>query len=370
MFLRCHSGRVSITVDIGKAKEVFLEAVQCVDAGQHLPDEWVDRVRHMGNCPSKTFVAMLGTALLARATDPRVDPLVLKAGGEPEEGFESYSARAVATQALAPLAIANAVDIGTRGREPLNNQPFFRYTRVHRDMVVREQVRPFLSDLVDALQRLRELPRDELLPALAAFIAVRRSAARRPVRRIEVVSTSWTVTEFVRAVTGFVESWAEDGKRGQALVAAALDLVYPFVQLGHVNDPGRGVPGDVRAYVSKSSDVPTLSVEVKQKPVSSSDVMLWAASLASSGVLRGMYVTLSPMQDKLDGDGLVTQILDRHNVLVRLYSSASAFLRESMAWSSDSLETFLQVFPGRMQDRLVEAAVARESVEQWVQLFG
>lgn len=42
---------------------------------QRLPAEWLHRIERIEQCPSKTYIAALGAALLAKATDPRVDSL-------------------------------------------------------------------------------------------------------------------------------------------------------------------------------------------------------------------------------------------------------------------------------------------------------
>lgn len=359
---------MSITVDVKLARTTFGKALVLVESGVALPQEWVERTRKLGKGPNRTFIAMLGTALLSRATDPRVDPLVLKSGAEPTKSFESYSARAVATAVLAPMAVEHNVDIGTRGREPLNNQPFFRYERVHRDMVVKGNAKESLSDLVDALERLRELKDDELLPALAAFIAVRRAAVRKPPRRIKVVTSAWSLREFIEAVSTFVTSWSEDGKRGQALVAAALDLAFHRVRLGHVNDPGRSIPGDV--YASGDDEHPDpLPVEVKQKIATKADVAGFAESVARVDVKRAMYVLLAPGQPALGVQKLSEEILKDSGVVVSVYESAQEFLRAAVTWSNLDPESFMAAFAVTMQTRLQEAGVTPETVEQWTSLF-
>lgn len=369
--IRLDTAAVRVTVNTDRARETFLLALQQVDSGASLPTEWIERTQLTGKSPSRTFVAMLGTALLARATDARVDPLVLKSTGSPAAGLAAYSARTVATGVLAPIAVEHMIDIGTRGREPLNNQPFFHHKRVQRDMVVKDAVRPHLESLVQTLERLRDLTEDETLPALAAFLAVRRRVARRPIPRITVVNTHWTVNEFVQAVADFVTSWPEDGKRGQAMVAAALDLVYPAVTLGHINDPSSHVPGDVKGFLEEGTDVlPSVSVEVKQKQVERSDVLYWSQALSRASVGRGIYVMLAPEQEEIDVDQLRKQVLTQRNVLIQLHASAAAFLHEAMIWSGIGLNGFLRHFPLRMQERLEEAGVSDESLEQWVELFG
>lgn len=313
---------------------------------------------------------MLGTALLARATDPRVDPLSLKAGGPAASGYESYSARSVATNALAPEANEHGVDIGTRGREPLNNQPFFRYDHIFPEMVVKENARPSLQILINALERLRQLPEEELLPALAAFIAVNRQSARRPPPRIPVNVAHWTVDEFGNAVSSFVTDWPEDGKRGQAMVAAALDLSYTQVKLGHINDPSRRLPGDVHAFLDDVEILPILASEVKQKAATRSDILIWADRLRIAGITRGHYVLLSPSQPNIDAPVITYDILCTHNILVTIFSSAREFILAAISWACTDVDGFLSEFPSRMAFRLQESGVSPESLDQWIKLFG
>lgn len=91
---------------------------------------------------------MLGTALLAKATDRRVDALSIKAG----RSHRGYSARELAKDVLVPAAMRHGVDLRTTGVEPLNNQPFFRYDRVSREMAVRPHVKPYLDYLHATLE--------------------------------------------------------------------------------------------------------------------------------------------------------------------------------------------------------------------------
>ena len=66
----------------------------------------------------KTCLVVLGTALLATATDDTVDALTLKAGA----GNKAYSARGLAHEVLVPWPpFEHDFDLRTTGREPLNN---------------------------------------------------------------------------------------------------------------------------------------------------------------------------------------------------------------------------------------------------------
>ena len=67
----------------------------------------------------------------------------------------------------------------------------------------------------------------------------------------------WTAATFIHADP-------EGGRRGQALVAAAFDMVFDNVEAGRINDPSRNYPGDVKVHAV--SEI-VLSVEVRQKVV-------------------------------------------------------------------------------------------------------
>ena len=354
-------------IDYDECRRVIEHALAYIQDGNPLPEEWVQRVRATEAIPSKTFIAMLGTALIARATDPRVDPTVLKATAEPAPGFIAYSARGIATKALVPLAMEYSLDIGARGREPLNNMPFFHNLTVHRGMTVHTRVRPHLDGFVSTLERLRELPEEDLIPALAAFVALRRRSARRPTRRVEISGSGWTTAEMIEATSDFVTSYPEEGRRGQALVASVLDLVFDNVRVGHINDPSRTVPGDVHA--GRGDGDTNISIEVKQKPVTASDILSWAASVAKAGLRRGMYVLLAPTQADLDSPAITLEALNVHGVSIRIIPGPRSLMQEAMMYSRLDVSEFMTEFPPRMLERLEEVDVASESLNEWATLF-
>jgi hypothetical protein len=356
-----------MSINLDDCRHTLLLAIQFIEDGNPLPEEWVQRVRATEAIPSKTFLAMLGTAILARATDPRIDPLTLKVTAPPAPGFLSYSARGVATGALAPLSIEYAVDIGTRGREPLNNQPFFHNVTVHRSMTVHSRVRPHLDAFVTTLERLRELPEDELVAALAAFVALRRRAARRPPGRIAISTTGWTPAEMIAATADFVTTYPEEGRRGQALVAAAFDLVFDSVRVGHINDPSRSVPGDV--HIGSEAGGVACCVEVKQRPVAEHEILGWVATVANTRLKKAFFVALALSQPELDVQ-LGQTALGLHGVALRVIPGAAALMHEAMAYSRLDTEHFMAEFPERMLQRLAEVGVAEETLRDWQELFG
>src|SRR5690606_27642933 len=109
-------------------------------------EEWIQRLMHLSDICEvhnvRTHIAFVGTAILAKATNRNVDPFSIKATSS-RPG--AYSARGLGHGALVPKAAELGIDLGTRGREPLNNQPYFRSVAVSSDMPIREQTRPALD---------------------------------------------------------------------------------------------------------------------------------------------------------------------------------------------------------------------------------
>ena len=348
-------------LDYDVSRKRFEEAFNLARSDDPLPQEWLDRARKVGESPNKTFIALLGTALLAKSTDARVDPFALKT----RKYRTAYSARSLCKDVLVPCAVAAGVHIGTTGREPLNNQPFFRYDRVARDMDVHASTRPHLDYLCESLGALKQLDHPETLKALAAFLRIRLAEALPQIKPVRV-QLALGVSELISQASLFITEDPESGKRGQALVAAALDLVFDDVRTTRVYDPSRHWPGDV--VVGKENAI-TLSVEVKQRPASATEILQFAARCAEMKVHRAIAATLHPEQAPLDADELREESWRRMGVHLSVLEGASATLLSALTWTHRPLEDALQAFPQLMADRLEELEVSREGQARWKALF-
>jgi hypothetical protein len=350
-----------IRLDYDVSTVRFEEALKLARSDDPLPQGWLDRASKVSESPSRTFIAMLGTALLAKATDPRVDPFALKTRAFPT----AYSARALCKDVLVPCAVEAGVHIGTTGREPLNNQPFFRHECVGPEMRVRPSVRPHLNYLCECLAAMEKLDRPQALKALAAFLRVRLQqgpATAAPLR----VERTLGVAELIAAVSRFISEDPENGKRGQALVAAALDLVFQDVRTTRVYDPSRHWPGDVVVFEDSAM---TLSVEVKQRPATVTEIIQFAARCAEMGVHRAIAAMLHPEQPLLEIDELREEAWRRHAVHLSVLEGAAATLVSSLTWTRQPLWAALGAFPQLMASRLQELEASADGQAQWASLF-
>ena len=190
-----------------------------------LPTEWIERTRRVGQAPSKTFVAVLGTALVARATNHRLDPFALRVENNPA----GYSARNLCKEVLVPGAVKARVHVGVTGREPLNNRPFISADRIGSDMKVPRKARPHLEYLCDSLAAIQSLDEEQAVAALATFLRVRIEDTPRRAASV-LIARAIGIAELAEDISRFISSNPENGRRGQARVAACLDLAFKGVK--------------------------------------------------------------------------------------------------------------------------------------------
>lgn len=353
---------MGISLDYEQAHHRLERAIEWAFSDREVPKRWVDATRDMGDSPSKTYVAALGTGLLAKATDDRVDALALKVESSPD----AYSARTLAHNVLVPPSREFGYDLGATGREPLNNQPFFRYDRIDEFERIATNAEPYHEKLVDYLEAANRLEPDEALGALAAFLRVRAEVAESAVE-VDLRSLETGLSALLGAVRRLLGEDVEGGKRAQAFSAAVLDVVYDEVNMVRINDPSRRFPGDVQAY-SSSRTLPILAVEVRAKPVKASEVRRFTHAVAEEKVAHCMVLAFSPDQPPLTGTGLEAEALEDLGILLDIYESPAMLLRLGLSWSTRPLPEVLADFPGRMKERLTEIEVRTSTIERWAEL--
>ena len=224
----------------------------------------------------------------------------------------------------------------------------------------------YLDQLVAFLEEVATMSAKEALDALAAFIAVRREVTGqlRPVLEVEGQAT--TLSALITAVASFVSRDPEGGKRGQAFVAAALDMVFEDVVTNRVNDPSRHGPGDVRTF---QDDRIRLSAEVKQQQVTETDVLIFAQTLAAWPLPSGVYVALDPTQQPLPATMLNEKAIQLYGAGVQVLEGVAAVFAAVTAWGLRSQEDVLEHFPRRMLARLEELEASVGGRREWAAIF-
>lgn len=245
-------------IDKKLATRIVREEARKSESGP-LNAAWTEKVeklsRQCADGVSTTHIAFLATAMLAKAADRRADLFAIKprhAPGNPN----AFSARTLCHGVIVPLAAELGFSIGVTGREPLNNQPYFRMTRLGDDTPVHPGGRTAFDYMVELVRELAvvedEAPARE---ALRAFIAVRRRYQPRYIDHED--GRQINPDQLVAAIARLVNEEPEGGRRAQAVVAGLMDVFAgpDRVESGRINDPSRKYPGDVCVRSGDDPDV-------------------------------------------------------------------------------------------------------------------
>ena len=329
--------------------------------------EWVAKVDRLSllceTANIKTHIAMFGTSALAKATWLGVDLYAFKPKLE-ESKNGPYSARTLCQNVRVPLSAKHGFNIGATGREPLNNQPYFRMKRLDDDIPIKEGSRPsfnYMQELVAELTKLDS--EDAALDALAAFIQVRRRYQKKYVSQIESIGI--TLDEFPEVVQSFVAQSSEGGRRAQAVAAGILDVFAAGrVISGRINDPDRRSPGDVCIESATNPDTIEKAFEVRDKPVSESDVQVFVTKCLAANVWEPALILAAGNQKELSRESTV-EWAQGLGVTVSLFYGWRTFIEETFFWSGPMSLEAMHLAVVAIGERLVAVEASLEAIEDW-----
>jgi hypothetical protein len=351
---------MGITLE-GKQMELVLDgALAQARVDDDLPELWIGRIKRLGDFGIKTYIAALGGALLAKATDDRVDSLAQ----DMKAGAHGYSLRVV-TEFLAEHN-HERFHMGATGKNPLNNRPFLGGpSRIDEFTKISSKARSSYELFRDCLIDLNRLDADEARNALAAWIRVRSDvleAEQRESQRTLDLSTSLDPADLFEITEIFVREDPEGGKRGQAFVAAALDCAFDEVVLQPINNPR---PGDVR--VMRNGDVVWV-VEVKQVEVEEQTAFDLAREARVLGASLAMLAVMADHHQPLDRDRVRRRALKDQHVLLEVTESAGELLSTICVFSTTTISQMVERFPGRYAERMREHGVSEAGRRRWEDL--
>ncbi|MDA0632264.1 restriction endonuclease, SacI family [Nonomuraea sp. MCN248] len=354
---------MGIHIDHARARRILEEAYILAEEDTELPQEWIDLATMLReDKASGTFTPALGTALLARACDDQVDPLGLKE----TQGERSYSARTLCHNVLVPASVELNFSLRLTGREPINNQPFFRFD--HYDEIKRERVRasalPYFDALKRNLERLEGYSAMEARLALGAFLRVCIEIARKSQRAIG--SSRLLESSLIDLTDRYVSTGSHIPRKLQACVAAGLDMLHAEVVSRRINDPSRDIPGDVQV---KADGNILLSVEVRGKPVSIAELEQFARAVSAAGIPRAALVVSNPRHISLLNSERIPTLEKDLGVSINVHESVHAFLRNVFGWSGLQVAQVISDFPGALHRRIAEIEVKLSEIDRWLDYF-
>jgi hypothetical protein len=163
------------------------EALSIERSRASLPELWIRRVERLGALGIKTYIAALGSALLAKATNPQVDSLAQDIGAGPH----GYSLRKVGE--FLSVNSQGRFHMGTKSRWPLNNRPFLGGPgRIDEFTKISGKAQPAYELFRDCLVDLNHATRGDALLAFAAWLRVRREVEEVEQERLRQALTTST----------------------------------------------------------------------------------------------------------------------------------------------------------------------------------
>ena len=353
--------------DKARAAEILREQAELLASDRGDP-EWIAKVERLSQlCDegvAKTHITFLGTAMLAKALDLRADLFAIKPAHAKDNG-NAFSARTLCHSVLVPLAAELGISLGVTGREPLNNQPYFRMTRLDDGTPVHGGGRAAFDYMIELIRELQSIQAEErTLRILRAYIGVRmgyqpRYGASEGIVHITPGSLTTTIQEFVRLDS-------EHGKRAQAIVAGLLDVFAPAarVESGRINDPSRKYPGDVCLRSETAPNEWDKAFEVRDKPVAVSDVQIFGKKCVDMQVREAAVVMIHDRQPLLDAAHLA-QWAAGFGLGLTLFHGWAAFIDQVLFWSAlPKFDGAEQAVP-LIRKRLVDIEASPVSIELW-----
>lgn len=354
-------------IDKNDAREMLRAQAAAIETAGVDP-EWSAKVERLSRlCEegvSKTHIAFLGTVLLAKALDRNADLYAIKP--KLAKGNDNaFSARSLCHGVLVPLAAELGISLGVTGREPLNNQPYFRMTRLGDATPVHGGGRAAFNYMLKLVEELQEAPTEAAgVEGLRAFIAVRRGYQPRYTAAEGKIAI--TPEQLTAAIQVFVRENSEGGKRAQAVVAGLLDVFAGDgrVESGRINDPSRQYPGDVCVRSADDMECIEKAIEVRDKPVCLSDIQIFGKKCIDMGVREAAVVMVSERQEPPDRVELARWAAE-FGLGLTLFVGWANLVDQVLFWSVPPKRDVAAKAAISIETRLLGVEAAPASVERW-----
>ncbi len=353
-------------IDYKKSLEILEEEFSHTNSIE-MDGYWVEltkRISEECKTKNKTMIAMLGTALLAKATEISVDVFSLQVGED--KNSTTYSARALCKEVLAAHSKRLGIDLGVTGREPLNNQPFFGKARITEDFKVRSDAAEALNILQEALHALSLLSTERSArEALRSFIQVRKKK-KQVITYSDLEGDQLGLDDLIKKINDFTSENSEGGKRAQAVSAGLLDTMYGsnLILSGRINDPSRNHPGDICIFYTNENKVIERVFEVKDKPITENDIQIFLDSLSSTDIQTASVIAVSSAQQIIDNSA-ATRWAESRGIKFKSYTNWDELIRECIFWSRYEGSSVGFAFRN-IAKRCQETEISDDGISSWI----
>jgi hypothetical protein len=154
-------------------------------------------------------------------------------------------------------------------------------------------------------------------------------------------------------------------------VAAGLLDVFAGaerVESGRINDPSRHYPGDVCIRESADVDVWEKAFEVRDKPVSISDIQIFGKKCVDMGVREAVILMVADRQQQIDTSAINTWAAG-FGLGLTLFHGWKNFIDQALFWSPQPTPDAAIAAAGFVHERLLAVEASPEGVALWNRLI-
>lgn len=330
---------------------------------------WIQKVEKLSQLcdgASTSHIAFLGTAILAKALDYRADLLALKPAPDDEQDqANAFPARALCHTVLVPLAAELGINLGGKGREPLNHQPYLRMKRLDDKLSVQPSDRIAFDYTVELVREVHQV-RESVIAnsALRAFISVRRKVQAKDIASERV--TAMRPAALIEAIAKLTEDDPENGKRAQATLAGLLDVFAGVarVKILRNDDPSRGNRADVCLRPRSNGKEWEKIFEIHPAPLNEKDVRSLTDKYLAMGTPEAAVVMIGDRQPRLD---LLTfrALAQARGVNLAIFEGWSDFVEQVLFWSELPKTAASQAAVPAIRARLIQVEASPAAAELW-----
>lgn len=325
-------------------------------------DEISKAVKTVLNGNHKTYKYILVNAILAKATNNKIDPLALQAGA-PLKG--AFDARSLCHQVLVPFErdfLQNALG---GSNEPFLNKPA-RFTHLSSDNAVRKgKDKETLNLLIDTLPKIKTSNDAKAYLSCALEFLNKRIEELQALHESEIKYNP-TLVEIYEFIYRFLEVSYEG--ETSAIIVGALEKIFHarqkqgFKVVAHkVNQSGASSKevGDVDVF---KGDLFFYAIEIKDKDFTAYDLEHAFKKIIDSGGKKGQFVYGPNASFKQDVINAKLESFEKKGFMT-LFMDIFSFSRY-MLFKTDVLNK--QEFIDTLMETAVEIN-SKEEVKKWIQ---
>lgn len=323
-----------------------------------LPTIWVTRADSLADCPSEAAIAAFGAVLLARATNPKINPFAVQAQEGSAGAFSLRSSAGI----LARNRRALGLDIGSKSdRDPINAKTWINAHHWN-DVLkgARKDHRPWIQVIVNWLPDIAKLDQDQALEALAAYIRARREETGSSLAG-KTADGSLKKSDLVKALDAFLTSHGDSGAVGLAVVAAVFRAAGFEARIRTTTDPTRL---DVRIHAAGELFI---GAEVKQLPGEDATVQSLGEDLVAANCERGLLAILPPGNlGNINRRTAIARVGESHQVMVRVTNGVSELIADAFVAGRGNAADLVAATPSHLLEALREASASKQTIDDWL----